>query len=139
MLLFVSIYVGTLDGGISPHHLQDGGGLVCGWGLSLLIFSFPAQTCLGCLVRFRIEGDEVQVIHPFLGRWGNRAFRFVEIASVEVRVVVNGRKVVRIGLHDGSSIRYRTWDETETDELVGPLEWGVAQAKPASLDWSELP
>ena len=38
-----------------------------------------------CLVRLRIQGDEVQVIHPFLRGWGNRAFRFVEIASVEVR------------------------------------------------------
>ena len=59
----------------------------------------------GSLVRLRIEGDEVQVIYPFLGRWRNRAFRFGEIASVEVRVV-NGRKEVRIVLHDGSSIRY---------------------------------
>lgn len=95
----------------------------------------------GSLVRLRIEGDEVQVVHPFLGGWGNRAFRFGEIASVEVRVVYeffNEGKQVRIGLHDGSSVRYRTWDETKADELVGALKRGVAEAKPAKLDWSEL-
>jgi hypothetical protein len=95
----------------------------------------------GSLVRLRIEGDEVQVVHPFLGGWGNRAFRFGEIASVEVRVVYeffNEGKQVRIGLHDGSSVRYRTWDETKADELVGALKRGVAEAKPAKVDWSEL-
>jgi len=91
----------------------------------------------GSLVRLRIEGDEVQVVHPFLGGWGNRAFRFGEIASVEVRVV-NGRKEVRIVLHDGSSIRYMRRDETVIDELVGALKRGVAEAKPAKVDWSEL-
>ena len=91
----------------------------------------------GSLVRLRIEGDEVQVIYPFLGRWRNRAFRFGEIASVEVRVV-NGRKEVRIVLHDGSSIRYMRRDETVIDELVGALKRGVAEAKPAKVDWSEL-
>jgi len=95
----------------------------------------------GSLVRLRIEGDEVQVVHPFLGGWGNRAFRFGEIASVEVRVVYeffNEGKQVRIGLHDGSSVRYRTWDETKADELVGVLKRGGAEAKPAKVDWSEL-
>jgi|GEM_PF-2024066 len=88
-------------------------------------------------MRLRIEGDEVQVIYPFLGRWRNRAFRFGEIASVEVRVV-NGRKEVRIVLHDGSSIRYMRWDERVIDELLGVLRRGVAEAKSAPLDWSEL-
>jgi len=95
----------------------------------------------GSLVRLRIEGDEVQVVHPFLGGWGNRAFRFGEIASVEVRVVYeffNEGKQVRIGLHDGSSVRYRTWDETKADELVGALKRGVAEAKSAKVDWSEM-
>src|SRR5271157_3584351 len=88
-------------------------------------------------MRLRIEGDEVQVIYPFLGRWRNRAFRFGEIASVEVRVV-NGRKEVRIVLHDCSSIRYMRWDERVIDELLGVLRRGVAEAKSAPLDWSEL-
>ena len=90
------------------------------------------------LVRLRIEGDEVQVVYPFLERWRNRAFRFGEIASVEVRDGGRGGKEVRIGLHDGSSVRYGTWDETKADELVGALKRGVAEAKPAKVDWSEL-
>jgi len=88
-------------------------------------------------MRLRIEGDEVQVIYPFLGRWRNRAFRFGEIASVKVRVVYR-RKEVRIVLHDGSSIRYVTWNKTVVDELVGELKRGVAEAKSAKVDWSEM-
>ncbi len=38
-------------------------------------------------MRLRIEGDEVQVVYPFLRGWRNRAYRFGEIASVEVSVV----------------------------------------------------
>ena len=92
----------------------------------------------GSLVRLRIEGDEVQVVHPFLGGWGNRAFRFGEIASVEVRDDGRGGKEVRIVLHDGSSIRYMRRDETVIDELLGVLRRGVAEVKPAPLDWREL-
>ena len=83
------------------------------------------------LVRLRIEGDEVQVIYPLLGGWRNRAFRFGEIASVEVRERRQGGKEVCIGLHDGSSIRYMKWNETVIDELLEVLKRGVAQAKPA--------
>jgi hypothetical protein len=90
-------------------------------------------------MRLRIEGDEVQVIYPFLGGWGNRAFRFGEIASVEVRDDAGrGGKVVRIGLHDGSFVHYMKWNETVIDELVEALRRGVAEAKPAKQDWSEL-
>lgn len=89
-------------------------------------------------LRLRIVGDEVQVIYPFLRGWGNRAFRFGEIASVEVRDAGKGGKKVRIGLHDGSSVRYGTWDQTVIDELVRALKRGVAEAKPAKVDWSEL-
>ena len=46
----------------------------------LLVAGFWASS-----LRLRIEGDEVQVIYPFLRGWGNRAFRFGDIASVEVR------------------------------------------------------
>ena len=62
-------------------------------------------------MRLGIESDEVQVIYPFLGRWRNRDFRFGEIASVEVRYAGWGTlKEVRIGLHDGDSVRYVTRD-----------------------------
>ena len=44
---------------------------------------------------------------------------------------LKGRQEVRIGLHDGSSVRYGTWDETKADELVRALKRGVAEAKPA--------
>jgi|SRR5271157_5495435 len=88
-------------------------------------------------MRLRIEGDEVQVVYPFLGRWRNRAFRFGEVASVEVRDVYR-RKEVRIVLHDGSSIRYMRRDETVIDELLGVLRRGVAEAKSAKVGWSEL-
>ena len=89
-------------------------------------------------MRLRIEGDEVQVIYPFLGRWRNRAFRSGEIASVEVRVVYNEGKQVRIGLHDGNSVRYVTSNETMVVDLLGALRRGVAEAKSAKVDWSEL-
>ncbi len=88
-------------------------------------------------MRLRIEGDEVQVIYPFLGRWRNKTFRFGEIASVEVRDVYR-RKEVRIVLHDGSSIRYMRRDKTVIDELLGVLRRGVAEVKPAKVHWSEL-
>jgi hypothetical protein len=76
--------------------------------------------------RLRIEGDEVQVTYPFLGGWGNGSFRFGEIASVEVRNSGRGGNQVCIGLHDGSFVRYTTWNETVIDELVGALKRGVA-------------
>ncbi len=104
---------------------------------SALLLLCPAVLWVS-LVRLRIEGDEVQVIYPFLGRWRNRAFRFGEIASVKVR---EGRKVgkeVRIVLHDGSSIRYMKRDGTVIDELLEVLRRGVSEAKPAKVDWSEL-
>jgi len=117
---------------------------IVAFGISVLIFLVASAILLLCLallwassMRLRIEGDEAQVVYPFLGRWRNRAFRFGEIASVEVRVV-NGRKEVRIVLHDGSSIRYMRWDERVIDELLGVLRRGVAEAKSAPLDWSEL-
>jgi hypothetical protein len=102
---------------------------------SALLLLCPAVLWVN-LVRLRIEGDEVQVIYPLLGRWRNRAFRFGEIASVEVRKV---GKEVRIVLQDGSSIRYMKKDGTVIDELVGALKRGVAEAKSAQEDWSELP
>ncbi len=89
-------------------------------------------------MRLRIEGDEVHVTYPFLRGWGNRAFRIGEIASVEVRNVGRRGKQVSIGLHDGTSIRCMPWNETVVHELVGALERGVAQAKSAPPDWSEL-
>jgi len=138
MLLFVSIYV-VLFQVASLTFIYRTKGAWAAVGVVLPVS--PAVLLLamswGSLVRLRIEGDEVQVVHPFLGGWGNRAFRFGEIASVEVRVV-NGRKEVRIVLHDGSSIRYMRRDETVVDELVGALKRGVAEAKPAKVDWSEL-
>ena len=36
--------------------------------------------------------------------------------------------MVRIGLHDGSSVRYGTWDETKAGELLEVLRRGVAEA-----------
>jgi hypothetical protein len=104
---------------------------------SALLLLCPAVLWVN-LVRLRIEGDELQVIYPLLGRWRNRAFHFGEIASVKVR---EGRKVgkeVRIVLQDGSSIRYMKRDGTVIDELVGALKRGVSQAKSAQEDWSEL-
>ncbi len=89
-------------------------------------------------MRLRIEGDEVQLTYPFLRGWGNRAFRFGEIASVEVINVGRSGKQVCIGLHDGTSIRCMPWNETVVDELVGALKRGVAQPKSAPPDWSEL-
>jgi len=89
-------------------------------------------------MRLRIEGDEVQVVYPFLRGWRNRAYRFGEIASVEVSVVDKDAKQLCIGLHDGSSVRYVTCNETKADELPGALRRGVAEAKPAKLAWSEL-
>src|SRR5208337_3642149 len=135
MLLFVSIYVVLFQ--VAPlAFIYRTAGAWAAVGVVLAVS--PAVLLLwGSLVRRRSEGDEVQVIYPFLGRWRNRAFRFSEIASVEVRVV-NGRKEVRIVLHDGSSIRYMRRDETVIDELVGALKRGVAEAKPAKVDWSEL-
>jgi hypothetical protein len=100
--------------------------------LPLLTVSWSSRT------RLRIEGDQVQVLYPFLGGWGNRAFRFGEIAWVEVSVVNKVRKAVRIGLHDGSSIRYMNSNGAVVDELFETLRGGVPQAKPAPLDWSEL-
>ena len=104
---------------------------------SALLLLCPAVLWVN-LVRLRIQGDEVQVIYPLLGRWRSRTFRFGEIASVKVR---EGRKVgkeVRIVLHDGSSIRYMKRDGTVIDELLEVLKRGVAQAKSAPPDWSEL-
>jgi hypothetical protein len=69
----------------------------------------------------------------------NKAFRFCEIASVEVTILQEGGKEVRIRLHDGSSVRYFLSDETEENELLEVLRRGVAEAKPAPLDWSESP
>ena len=108
MLLVVSIFMVLFLLGFLPIHVQDEGGLGCGWASFFLgsLAVLHKAVSWGNLVRLRIEGDEVQVIYPFLGRWRNRAFRFGEIASVEVRDVRMGDKEVRIGLHDGSSIRY---------------------------------
>jgi hypothetical protein len=102
-------------------------------GVVLLIVAFSASW-----VRLRIEGDQVQVVHPFLGGIRDKAFRLDEIASVEVMILQEGRKQIRIGLHNGSSVRYVPWNETEGDELLGALTWGVAEAKPAPPDWSEF-
>jgi hypothetical protein len=109
-------------------------GVALSYALPLLVVSW----CGLSRVRLRIEGDQVQVLYPFLGGWGNRAFRFGEIAWVEVSVVNKVRKAVRIGLHDGSSIRYMNWNGAVVDELLETLRGGVPQAKPAPLDWSEL-
>ncbi len=104
---------------------------------SALLLLCPAVLWVN-LVRLRIEGDEVQVTYPLLGRWRSRTFHFGEIASVKVR---EGRKVgkeVRIVLHDGSSIRYFKTDGTVIDELLEVLKRGVAEAKSVPADWSEL-
>ncbi len=111
--------------------------------VSLVLAVSPAALMLAAFwassMRLRIEGDQVQVIYPFLRGWRNRAFRFGEIASVEVRVVDKGAKQVCIRLHDGSSVRYVTSNETMVDELLEVLKRGVSEAKPAKQDWSELP
>jgi hypothetical protein len=52
--------------------------------------------------------------------------------------VYNEGKQVRIRLHDGDSVRYVTSNEMVIDELVGALKQGVAEAKSAKVDWSEL-
>ena len=104
----------------------------------IVVFTLMPLVFWAGSVRFRIEGDEVQVTYPFLRGWGNRAFRFGEIASVEVRNVGRRGKQVCIGLHDSTSIHYMPWNETVVDELVGVLKRGVAQAKAAPPDWSEL-
>ena len=67
-----------------------------------------------------------------------KEFRFGEIASVEVTDFQEGGKEVRIRLHDGGSVRYLAWNESEADEFLEVLKQGVAEAKPASLNWSEL-
>ena len=109
-LLVVLHHYGAVPVGISPHYRTGRRGL--GLRLASFLLVSPAVLLLAVswesLVRLRIEGDEVQVVYPFLGRWRNRAFRFGEIASVEVRDVRRGGKQVRIGLHDGSSVRYVT-------------------------------
>jgi len=105
---------------------------------SALLIVCPAVLWVN-LVRLRIEGDEVQVIYPLLGRWRSRTFHFGEIASVKVREGRRVGKEVRIVLHDGSSIRYMKRDGTVIDELLEVLKRGISQAKPAQEDWSELP
>ena len=139
MLLFVSIYVVLFQVASLTFTYRTAGAWAA---VGIVLAVSPAVLLLamswGSLVRLRIEGDEVQVVHPFLERWRNRAFRFDEIASVEVRDGRRGYKEVRIGLHDGSSVRYGTWDETKADELVGALKRGVAEAKSAKVDWNEL-
>ncbi len=106
---------------------------------SAILLLFYLALLWASSMRLRIEGDEVQVIYPFLIGWGNRAFRFGEIALVEVRDAgwVTDTEL-RIVLHDGSSIRYMRWDERVIDELLGVLRRCVAEAKSAPLDWSEL-
>ena len=119
---------------------------IVAFGISVLVFLVACEILLlylavysGRLVRLGIESDEVQVIYPVLGRWRNRAFRFGEIASVEVRYAGWGTlKEVRIGLQDGSSVPYMTRDEAKGDELLEVLKRGVAEPKPAKQDWSEL-
>ena len=72
-------HYGVVAVGISHRNVQDEGGLGCGWPCCLHSSDLLLRTSgvLGeYLVRLRIEGDEVQVIYPFLGRWRNRAFRF---------------------------------------------------------------
>jgi hypothetical protein len=104
---------------------------------SALLLLCPAVLWVN-LVRLRIQGDEVQVIYFLLGRWRSRTFRFGEIASVKVREGRRVGKEVRLVLHDGSSIRYMKRDGTVIDELLEVLKRGVAEAKPAPPDWSEL-
>src|SRR5208337_5253638 len=127
MLLFVSIYVVLFQ--VAPlAFIYRTAGAWAAVGVVLAVS--PAVLLLwGSLMRLRIEGDEVQVIYPFLGRWRNRAFRSGEIASVEVRVVYNEGKQVRIGLHDGNSVRYVTSNEKMVVDLLGALRRGVAEAK----------
>jgi hypothetical protein len=108
-------------------------GAVFSLAMALLLAAFLATS-----VRLRIEGDQVQVTYPFLRGLRNKTFRFGEIASVEVTVLQEGGKEVRIRLHDGSSVRYFPRDETEENELLAALKLGVAEATPAPLDWSEL-
>jgi hypothetical protein len=96
------------------------------------------------LVRLRIEGDEVRVVHPFLGRWRSRAFRFGAIVSIEVRTVRHDMvwrcgKEVCIRLRDGSTVRYVTGSERVLNDLREALKRGIAESKPAPLDWSEMP
>ena len=139
MLLLVSICVVLFQvASLTFIYRTEGAWAAVGVVLSVSPAVLLLAVSWGSLVRLRIEGDEVQVVYPFLGRWRNRAFRFGEIASVEVRDGRRGDKEVRIGLHDGSSIRYMRRDETVIDELVGALKRGVAEAKPAKVDWSEL-
>ena len=68
----------------------------------------------------------------------NQGFSLRRDRLGRVRVVYNEGKQVRIVLHDGSSIRYMRRDETVIDELLGVLRRGVAEAKSAKVDWSEL-
>jgi hypothetical protein len=59
------------------------------------------------------------------------------LALVEVRVY-RGNNLLRIHLHNGSSVCYGTLDKTKAGELLEVLRRGVAEAKPPSFDLSEL-
>jgi hypothetical protein len=138
LLASICMMVVCLLSSLSNSHRTNGSWSSIGVLLSLAVVLLLAAF-LATSVRLLIEGDQVQVTYPFLGGLRNKEFRFGEIASVEVTVFQDGGKEVRIRLHDGSSVRYAPWDETEENELLEALRRGVAEAKPAPLDWSELP
>jgi hypothetical protein len=139
MILGFIVLLVSLLGSLSNAYRTGGsrssiGLVIASLVVVLLIVAFSASW-----VRLRIEGDQVQVIRPFLGGLRNKALRLGEIASVEVTILQEGGKEVRIRLRDGSSVRYFPWDETEENALLEVLRRGIAEAKPAPLDWSELP
>lgn len=88
--------------------------------------------------RIEIGADRVRVTHPFLGRWRARSFGFGEIDTVEVKEMDGGGRLIQIVLKDQSSVIYRNRDENVVHAVVEALKRGVAESKPAPLDWSEL-
>jgi hypothetical protein len=138
MLLGSIVLLVCLLGSLSNAHRTNGSwssiGAVFSPAVVLLLVAFLATS-----VRLRIEGDQVQVIRPLLGGFRKKEFRFGEVASVEVTVLQEDGKQVRIRIHGGSSVLFVPWDDTEENELLEALRRGVAEAKPAPLDWSELP
>lgn len=148
-LLFFSIVVGPclLLGLVSLVAIEYETRGIWAAALILLItvnLIFILVVSWASLVRLRIEGDEVRVVHPFLGRWRSRAFRFGAIVSVEVRTVRHDMvwrcgKEVCIRLRDGITVRYVTGSERVLNDLREALKRGIAESKPAPLDWSEMP
>ena len=83
--------------------------------------------------------------HPLLGRWRSRAFRFGAIVSIEVRTVRHDM-VWRCGKevcirHAQRKYRPLCDGEREGSSTISGERFkrGIAESKPAPLDWSEMP